>query len=535
MATTTTLHESAKTGDETAVRQFLVPAANLDSEDSKGRTPLSWAAENGHEAIVDLLLRKNADVNFKDSAGRTPLSWAAENGREDVVDLLLNKNADVNFKDSAGRTPLSWAAENGNYGILDNMLLFWHADVKSVDSRGRTPLSWAAEKGHKAAVKYLLSVYAEKDFGDLNRRTPLSWAAENGHEDVVDLLLEEGVDVNSVDSHGRTPLLWAAHKGYEAVVKHLLEWGAEKNLKDRGCRTPLSWAAENGHQAVVELLLEWDADMDSEDSSGRTPRLWAVRQGHKALVKLLRNRPCHVGDHLGLEPPPGLGDPGRMTVFRKIFGLVPSVRWLLNITCARSNFEVTRSRFRMESYVAAADSQGRHIIVGIMNRKTGIPRERLVFCAKVDIFEDIRLAHHLIRPWWRRAFSLKHVAGFSMYECHPHKGYHTSVDLDQRTIRTLSQLYGEYKTLSKDKDKRWEDWIQVHFNLSDPNPRKGKYTLELILRWSIVKITLYGMAPILLSLVIGFWYMTTPGDDRNAIVQTAWTISSYIITGGGGE
>ncbi|KAH3462598.1 hypothetical protein KXW89_007969, partial [Aspergillus fumigatus] len=66
---------------------------DLESKDSDGQTPLSWAAENGHEGIVKLLLDTGrVDVESKDSDGRTPLSWAAENGHEGIVELLHRAN-----------------------------------------------------------------------------------------------------------------------------------------------------------------------------------------------------------------------------------------------------------------------------------------------------------------------------------------------------------------------------------------------------------------------------------------------------------
>jgi ankyrin repeat protein len=61
----------------------------VDSKDSYGRTPLTWAAKGGHEAVVKLLLETGkVDVNSKDMNGQTPLSWAAEGGHEAVVKLL---------------------------------------------------------------------------------------------------------------------------------------------------------------------------------------------------------------------------------------------------------------------------------------------------------------------------------------------------------------------------------------------------------------------------------------------------------------
>ena len=40
------------------------------------------AAVNGHERVVELLLRHGAEVNQQDSDGRTALTLAAGNGNE---------------------------------------------------------------------------------------------------------------------------------------------------------------------------------------------------------------------------------------------------------------------------------------------------------------------------------------------------------------------------------------------------------------------------------------------------------------------
>ncbi|OCL04595.1 ankyrin repeat protein, partial [Glonium stellatum] len=105
----TALHLAAYFGLSKATTTLFKNKHNPDVQDSRGRTPLSWAAESGHETVVGLLLAKDGvDVNSKDLKGRTPLSWAVREGQEAVVKLLLAKNGvDVNSKDSQwGQTPL---------------------------------------------------------------------------------------------------------------------------------------------------------------------------------------------------------------------------------------------------------------------------------------------------------------------------------------------------------------------------------------------------------------------------------------------
>jgi ankyrin repeat protein len=43
---------------------------------------LSLPAEKGHEVVVKLLFEKGTELDSKDTGGPTPLSWAAVNGHE---------------------------------------------------------------------------------------------------------------------------------------------------------------------------------------------------------------------------------------------------------------------------------------------------------------------------------------------------------------------------------------------------------------------------------------------------------------------
>jgi len=170
-----------------------------------------------------------------------------------------------------------------------------------------------------------------------------------------------------------------------------------------------------------------------------------------------------------------------------------------------------------------------------------VPRERLMPVTKPGtLFKQIRAASRHVRPLYRRILSLKHVASFGIYECHPDKGYHNRVELDRQTERVLSEMFLDYYSGEPDYEDRWLHWIQEEFNLAHNNPANGRYALQLLFRWSPVKIVLYGSSSIIFSLVIGFWYQWKGGQfpgaaesDTVAIVQTAWTIASYIVTAAG--
>ena len=205
----TGLHLAAYFGVEKTVEDLLQKRVDIDSRDTYGRTPLSWAAENGHEAVVGLLLATGkVDADSKDTlAGWTPLSWAAENGHEAIVRLLLTTGkVDADSKDTlAGQTPLSRAARNGHDAIVKLLLTTGKVDADSKDTDSRTPLWWAAANGHEAVVKLLLAISkVDADSKDIYGRTPLSRAAANSHKAIVKLLLVTGkVDADSKYPIGR--------------------------------------------------------------------------------------------------------------------------------------------------------------------------------------------------------------------------------------------------------------------------------------------------------------------------------------------
>ena len=202
---------------------------DIDSKDSYGRTPLSYAAERGHEQIAQLLLATDqVDVNSKNVYGRTPLSYAVEEGHKALVQLLFATNRlGMDAKDSFGMTPLSWAAWRGSKSVVQLLLDTGQVDVDSKDFNGRTPLSLAAMEGNEAVVQLLLATgQVDVNSKGIDGRTPLLWAARAGrigNKSVVQLLLDTGqVDVNAMDNLGEAPLFRALKTECEAVI-HLLQ------------------------------------------------------------------------------------------------------------------------------------------------------------------------------------------------------------------------------------------------------------------------------------------------------------------------
>lgn len=73
----TPLGGAAISGYESIVKILIEEGgASLDPRDRIGRAPLALALEAGHEPVVELLIEKGAELNTEDDKHLTPLTWA---------------------------------------------------------------------------------------------------------------------------------------------------------------------------------------------------------------------------------------------------------------------------------------------------------------------------------------------------------------------------------------------------------------------------------------------------------------------------
>ncbi|XP_041371767.1 ankyrin repeat domain-containing protein 50-like isoform X2 [Gigantopelta aegis] len=113
--------------DDLSVLQELVRGgADVDLCNIKGASPLMMAAGNRHKKAVTFLLESGADINHQDSSGKTIFNMASENGQNlEISTILLHAGADIECPDKKGATPLMKAA---NFGKLRLMKLLLESD-----------------------------------------------------------------------------------------------------------------------------------------------------------------------------------------------------------------------------------------------------------------------------------------------------------------------------------------------------------------------------------------------------------------------
>ncbi len=146
---------AAAEGNLTKVKEALENDANVNQQDSDGRTALMYASFNGFNPVVKELLQHNADLDLTDTNGRSALMFAASGPFPETVKILLEKGAKTN--------------------IQDNEEHF-------------TALMFAAAEGHLENVKILIDFGANPNLIDIDGDNALVFAGNNKHQDVVDFL-----------------------------------------------------------------------------------------------------------------------------------------------------------------------------------------------------------------------------------------------------------------------------------------------------------------------------------------------------------
>ena len=190
------------------------------------------------------------------------------------------------------------------------------------------------------------------------------------------------------------------------------------------------------------------------------------------------------------------------------------------------------------------------IIIGWFPAEVSEPIETCVIVQDPGHFLPDLKAHITGLRGWRSVFSFKSVQGFGLYKCRPQQLGHVSHHTTELENLALSQFFqamdesyrrayyqpavdghedeeDDIAFLKRRDSKAWAEWVHKNLNASRSCPFRSQLSLKLVLRWSTTRISIASAVPLLLSFIVGFWYSAAYDDQ-----QTAWTISSFIVTAG---
>ncbi|KAI0545834.1 hypothetical protein F4679DRAFT_559937 [Xylaria curta] len=241
----------------------------------------------------------------------------------------------------------------------------------------------------------------------------------------------------------------------------------------------------------------------------------------RAFPKAVGRQPgINNGPELGLS----IGSPGRN-------GNEVEIQTEAGFACDCNCFGIT-GKSVAQSVVSV---QPIYVVLGIFRHGQPNPQERVEFVLKPEqLFRKLHWAVYRLRGLRGTFFSLKHVKGFGLYKCDVNNKTHKRVKLDSNTVADLQLLLYMYRKwhVSGSTAQRWADWIHKALNDESTDVPNGTYALELVLGWSIARISTVVLLPVLLSLAIGI-YLNAQNWTDLATIQTAWGTASYVVSTGG--
>ncbi|XP_045502872.1 L-asparaginase 1-like [Colias croceus] len=171
--------------DTRAVKKMLDMGADVNAQNSEGRTVLHEAIIKGNLSIIEYLLKNGANVHLKTRSGESPLLTAVQHDNHAAIKLLLQCGAQLLY--TPVRELVSMAARSGLTTRLATLRLAG-VDLDSKDELGHTALHEAVLCNHPATVRYLLDNGANKDIQDILGFTPLDCAEKLKSKPIIDML-----------------------------------------------------------------------------------------------------------------------------------------------------------------------------------------------------------------------------------------------------------------------------------------------------------------------------------------------------------
>nr|XP_009513442.1 PREDICTED: osteoclast-stimulating factor 1 [Phalacrocorax carbo] len=113
------LHEAAKRGNLSWLRECLDNRVGVNGLDKAGNTALYWACHGGHKDVVDVLFtQENLELNQQNKLGDTALHAAAWKGYADIVEMLLAKGARTDLKNNEKKLAIDMATNAACASLL---------------------------------------------------------------------------------------------------------------------------------------------------------------------------------------------------------------------------------------------------------------------------------------------------------------------------------------------------------------------------------------------------------------------------------
>ena len=222
-----------------------------------GASALHFAAEKGDLMTMKLLVDSGANIDLQDSSGRTPLMVAAKKQNLNAAKLLLDKRANIQLRDQKGATAFSYAIKKSPLGEHQ----FEIAEL--LTSLGQRPVIDLSSEEDRSALEIVMWSKNTELFRKLIRnmgsslntvyeedQTLLKRAVQQSKPESVALLIVNGADVNYLPLSGTTALMESARYDNIEMANILIQYGAKASIKDT-----------HGKKAADYIIFDFSGDM----------------------------------------------------------------------------------------------------------------------------------------------------------------------------------------------------------------------------------------------------------------------------------
>jgi ankyrin repeat protein len=171
--------------------------ANINTQDSEGRTAAMIATYNNDVETAKILIEAGADVNIQDNIKNNPFLYAGAEGYIEILKLTIEAGADPALTNRYGGSALIPASEHGYVDVIEELLTNTDIDINHVNDLGWTALLEAiilndGNEKQQQTVKLLIDHGADVNISDQNNVTPLQHARDNGFKEIEQFLLKAG-------------------------------------------------------------------------------------------------------------------------------------------------------------------------------------------------------------------------------------------------------------------------------------------------------------------------------------------------------
>lgn len=342
--------QAAKSGNLSALEQWLRAGNDPNQYDASGWTPLLWASARGHSAVVELLLENGADIAMpqRDSGslsvhmaghcgdvktaevllrhrgelldavldlnGHTILLQAVFYGHLDLARKLLERKASTAITTARGLGPLELATQFQNQAMIDLLSPYDSpADAKAAYYRSYlkriAPVVPAAERKAQTLADELLTVISDGIRGAATD----PGAVASTLEKVREIVAVRGADVNRLGGPLQQPALVVTvtgNNGWPAVpavaqlrnevAKFLLDHGADPVRRENhpmGAQTVIRAAVFN-HLDILKMCADAISPQKMADAINEYPVVNGLTAMHDTVLRATMAGPDRIEGYL---------------------------------------------------------------------------------------------------------------------------------------------------------------------------------------------------------------------------------------------